>query len=392
MRVIQINAVANSGSTGRIAEGIGRVLREQGHESWIAYGRRAARSGSKLFQIGTSRDVYLHGLRSLLFDAQGLGSTQPTRRLVRFLQDSRFDVIHLHNLHGYYLNFPILFDYLAKSGTPTVWTFHDNWPFSGHCSNFERVDCQKWKTGCYSCPLRSTYPRALVDKSSRNYELKRRVFNQVERMTLVTPSRWLADKVESSFLRRFRCLTIPNGIDLEAFRPCAAKSPVPLILGVASAWPPSKGLADFIQLRKLLPQDHRIVLIGLNNKQLAQLPKGIEGIRRTESVAELAGWYSRASVFVNPTYSDNFPTTNLEALACGTPVVTYETGGSPESISTATGDSVTTGNIEALAAKIAEWLGRASAELHAACRSRAIAYYSDHDRFSEYLKVYADNI
>jgi putative colanic acid biosynthesis glycosyltransferase len=390
MRVIQINAVVNTGSTGRIAEGIGQVLLEDGHESWIAYGRRAGNSASQLYRIGNSRDIYIHGLQSLFLDGHGFGSNQATRQLIRFLKIRRFDVIHLHNLHGYYLNFPTLFDFLKDAGTPVVWTFHDNWPITGHCTNFERVDCQKWKTGCHSCPLTHAYPRSLFDKSKRNYCIKRQAFTSLERLTIVTPSHWLADKVSGSFLNHYHRLTIPNGIDLKAFQRCDAKSPRPLILGVASVWPPSKGLADFTQLRTLLPADYRIVLIGLSKQQVARLPKGIEGIPRTESITELAEWYSRASVFVNPTYSDNFPTTNLEALACGTPVVTYQTGGSPESLSPGTGASVTTGNIEALAAKVTEWVGLSSPELHAACRSHAEARFSAHERFSDYLRAYKE--
>jgi glycosyltransferase involved in cell wall biosynthesis len=317
-----------------------------------------------------------------------LGSAHATRQLINFLRNQRFDVIHLHNLHGYYLNYPILFDFLRDAGTSTIWTFHDNWPITGHCSNFERVDCQKWRSGCHACPLTSAYPKALIDKSPRNYALKSRVFTGIERLTIVTPSHWLADKVAGSFLKQYNRLTIPNGIDLRAFQPCDAKSSRPLVLGVASVWPPSKGLADFTRLRTLLPPDYRIVLIGLSKQQIATLPKGIEGIRRTERIAELAQWYSRASVFVNPTYSDNFPTTNLEALACGTPVVTYQTGGSPESLSPSTGASVKAGNIEELAAQIREWVALSSPELHATCRAHAEASYSAHDRFSEYLKAY----
>lgn len=388
MRVIQINSVANTGSTGRIAEGIGGVLLEHGHESWIAYGRRAGTSSSQLYRIGTSRDIYVHGLRSLLFDGQGLGSARATRQLIGFIKSRRFDVIHLHNVHGYYLNFPILFDFLKDAGTPTVWTFHDNWPITGHCSNFERVDCQKWRTGCQACPLTSAYPRSLIDKSPRNYAIKRRAFASLERLTIITPSHWQGDKVADSFLKRANRLTIPNGIDLSAFQPCDAKSPRPLILGVASVWPPSKGLADFAQLRTLLPSAYRIVLIGLNKQQIAALPEGIEGIRRTESIAELAQWYSRASVFVNPTYSDNFPTTNLEALACGTPVVTYRTGGSPESICPNTGTTVQVGDVETLASSIQTWVIANHSETARACRARAEQNYSASVRFREYLQVY----
>jgi putative colanic acid biosynthesis glycosyltransferase len=387
MKLVQINSVVNTGSTGRIVEGIGREALRQGFRSIVAYGRKARESASELVRIGNSLDLYCHAFWSLI-DRHGLASSSPTKALLNKLDQLEPDIVHLHNLHGYYLNYQLLFDYLHRSKVPVVWTLHDTWAFTGHCANFDRFNCTKWRNVCYSCPMTSYYPRAMVDNSSANFSAKKHSFTKLENLTIVTPSTWLMRNVEQSFLGKVYCRTINNGIDLNEFRPLNPKSNPPIILGVASTWSERKGLQDFIKLGDLLPPDFKIILVGVTKSQSKQLPRNITAIHRTESTKELARLYSSASVFVNPTYSDNFPTVNIESLACGTPVVTYDTGGSPEAICNSTGSVVPAGDINALAEVVRFWAGKMAGELTKACRDRAVARYSDSDRFSEYVEIY----
>ena len=389
MKILQINTVVNSGSTGRIAEEIGLEIISQGHESFIAFGRGERPSKSKLIKIGDKKDVYLHGVRTLLFDQHGLGSYNATKSLIKEIDLIKPEILHLHNIHGYYLNYQLLFEYIKVKNIPVVWTFHDCWPFTGHCTFFDAVDCVKWKTQCEKCPLISKYPRSFVDRSFKNFQDKKEAFLNVNNLTIVTPSDWLKNLVKQSFLKDYKVETINNGIDLKNFYPPEIKVNEKVVLGVASTWSDRKGLQDFIKLRQMLADDVKIVLIGLSNSQIKKLPKNIISISKTESIKELAEWYQRATVFVNPTYSDNFPTTNLEALACGTPVITYDTGGSPESINPKIGEVVKKGDIKALKKAIDRFLDQENLqELMNECRSHALRYFNKDERFIEYLNLY----
>jgi putative colanic acid biosynthesis glycosyltransferase len=393
MRLLQINTTVNTGSTGRIAEDIGKVMLGHGHESYIASGRFQKESLSELIKVGNHLDFYAHGVRSLLFDQQGQGSRAATSVLVETIGKVNPDLIGLHNLHGYYLNSEVLFKYLRRKATPIVWTLHDCWPFTGHCAHFDFVGCNKWQTHCEKCPLTSRYPKSLfIDNSRSNFDKKKELFTSLTNMTLVTPSQWLKRQVEKSFLGDYKVHVINNGIDLDVFKVLkddgSNRAEKKVILGVASTWDRIKGLKDFIVLRSLLPASYDIVLIGLNKKQIESLPEGITGIERTESQEALVKWYNRADVFVNPTYVDNFPTTNLEALACGTPVVTYDAGGSPEAIDSNTGLVVAKGKIDLLKEAIEELTAKDKKYYRAVCRSRAEALFNKHDRFEDYLALY----
>lgn len=340
MKVFQINTVCGTGSTGRIVVDIARVLEKEGHECCIAYGRGNAPSDVDSFRIDSKKEVYLHAALSRFTDAQGLYSTSATKRLIQKIRDYDPDIIHLHNIHGYYLNYKVLFQFLSQYNKPIVWTLHDCWAFTGHCAYFDYVHCDFWKAECHDCPQKDTYPTSwLLDRSRENFRLKKSLFTGIKNLTIVTPSHWLAGLVKQSFLKEYPVEVIHNGIDLNVFKPTPSDfrkkyhlEDKKIILGVASPWTPRKGLKDFIELAGLVNEETRIVLVGLNDKQLKKLPENIIGIKRTNNPQELAGIYTAADVFFNPTYEDNYPTTNLEALACGTPVVTYNTGGSPESV------------------------------------------------------------
>ena len=397
MKLLQINTTLNTTSTGRITEEIGLCAMVHGFDSYVAC-RRVGQIGSRsqTIKIGSNFDRYLHGFKTRLLDRHGFGSKRSTQRLIKKIRKIDPDVIGLHNLHGYYLNIKILFGYLKKVQKPVVWTFHDCWPFTGHCVYFDRVSCEKWKTECRNCPMKTFYPASYgLDQSNRNFHDKKRLFTALNNLTIVTPSHWLRELVEKSFLADYPVEVIHNGIDLEVFRPGRDHLPEEvqklkkkIILGVASVWDDRKGLAEFEKLAPLLDEQYQVVLVGLSEAQIRELPKTIIGIARTENVQQLASLYSAAEVFVNPTFSDNFPTTNIEALACGTPVVTYNTGGSPEAIDEETGVVVNQGDVEALKKAIEKTSNRGGATYQQKCRQHALNHFNKDDRFLDYLKLY----
>jgi glycosyltransferase involved in cell wall biosynthesis len=399
MKLLQINTVLNSGSTGRIAEDIGLAAMSAGHASFIAAGFTNRPSQSEVISIGFDWDRKIHGLKTRLFDRHGFGSANATNKLVKQIAAINPDVIHLHNIHGYYINIEILFGYLKQIRKPVVWTFHDCWPFTGHCAYFERVNCKKWQTECNHCPLTKYYPESwFFDNSRKNHCDKKHIFNGLKNLHIVTPSHWLAQHVKNSFLKNYPVDIIHNGIDLKIFKPAETNEVLKkyglenkrIILGVANTWDRRKGLADFVQLSILLSNDAQIVLVGLSENQIKELPEKISGIPRTENIQELAALYSAASVFVNPTYVDNFPTTNIEALACGTPVITYKTGGSPEAIDEETGFVVEKGNIQGLVSAINTIRENGNAHYAPLCRTRAEKLFNKEHRYRDYLRLYGE--
>ncbi|MDR2409256.1 MAG: glycosyltransferase, partial [Bacteroidales bacterium] len=360
--LLQINVVVNFGSTGNIVEEIGELVISNGWKSYIAFGQSKGKNASKsdTIKIGNVLSIYWHVLMSRLFDCHGLASKKATMKLIKQIEQISPDVIHLHNIHGYYINYKLLFDYLRNTKTHVIWTLHDCWAFTGHCAHFSFIRCMKWKIECNNCPQKSTYPRSiLMDRSRSNFLAKKKSFRlDNTRLIIATVSNWLTDLCLQSFLKDIPFKCIHNGVDINVFKPVLEKKKDILekyninagfiILGVASIWAKRKGLDDFVKLSSHLSPDCSIVLVGLSKQQLKNLPPRIVGIQRTENRDELAVIYSSADVFINPTWEDNFPTTNLEALACGTPVITYNTGGSIESITDETGYIVEQGDIEGL--------------------------------------------
>ena len=341
MRILMINVVCGIRSTGRICTDIASALEAQGHEVKIAYGREEVPASFQhmAVRIGNDLDIKLHGLQARVFDEMGYGSKKATEKFILWAKEFDPDIIHLHNLHGYYIHFPTLFHYLKSCGKKIIWTLHDCWAFTGHCAYFDYAHCNKWITGCYDCPEKREYPtRLLIDHSKHNYADKKYWFTDIPNMTLITPSKWLSDLVSQSFLQNYPCKVIHNGINTDIFKytenDIKEKYGIierKIILGVAAIWDRRKGLNDFIELASLLDAKYQVILIGLTETQLKTLPANIIGLKKTNNVRELVEFYSAADVFVNPTYEDNYPTTNLEALSCGTPVISYNTGGSVES-------------------------------------------------------------
>ena len=339
-KLVQINVVCN-GSTGRIMEQIQKTAEKHGYEAYSFYGRGKP-SNERCFKIGNMFDVLWNVFLTRIFDKHGYGSKRATKKLVREIKKIDPDVIQLHNLHGYYLNLDILFEYLKTCNKKIFWTLHDCWAFTGHCTYFTCPKCEQWKTECKKCIRKKDYPTSLgVDNSEKNFQHKKQLFTEINNLKLITPSEWLKNLVKQSFLKEYSVAVINNGIDLKQFKTTNTiniyeKYNIPedkkIILGVAAIWERRKGLDDFIELSKKVDNNYIIVLVGLSEKQIKYLPPNVVGIKRTESIEELANIYTNAAVFINFTHEDNFPTTNLEALACGTPVITYNTGGSPESI------------------------------------------------------------
>ncbi|MCO5262300.1 MAG: glycosyltransferase [Lentimicrobium sp.] len=398
MIIQQINTTLRTAAPGRIAEEIGEILVETGHTSYIGYGRKLRPSASKLIKIGSGFDQSLHGITTRLFDMHGFGSRFATVRFVKKVSLINPDLIHLHNLHGYYLNIEVLFNYLKKIQKPVIWTLHDCWPFTGHCSYFDYVGCNKWKSECYSCPNRMAYPRSLVVDNSRvNFIKKKHLFSGLEKLTFVAPSAWMAGLLKQSFLSDYPVEIIHNGVDVNVFRPSRQREKLKhrygvsgrnVILGVASIWDRRKGLSDFIKLSSMLLEDQVIILVGLKKSQIKDLPGNVIGIRRTESVNDLAELYSMADVFVNPTFVDNFPTTNIEALACGTPVITYRTGGSPEAVDDNTGLIVEKGDVKRLFESINKTLDVGKGVYEDFCRKRAVENFNKLSKNTEYIRLY----
>lgn len=394
-KLLQIDSCLNMLSTGRIAESIGKLAIERGWECFMVHGARYARPGScmQTIQAVSKMGEYAHFAESLLFDNHGLASRCETKSVIEQIKQIKPDVIQMHCIHGYYLNYKLLFEYLNTTDIPVVWTFHDCWAFTGHCAHFVTARCDKWKTGCYECPLKGKYPKSLVDRSSRNYELKKSLFTANKNLHIVSVSEWLANLARESYLKDKDIRVIHNGVDVNDFSPKKVTNNERIrVLGVSGVWNEEKGLYDFFRLRDLLGKDnYEIVLIGLPKEQFKELPDGIVGIERTNSVTELAEYYSSADVFVNPTYADSFPTVNMEALACGTPVITYRTGGSPEIVDDKTGWVIKQGDVEALAKTIRD-VGEIREEERETqcnnCRKRATTYFDKDKCFEKYLDLY----
>lgn len=398
MKILQINSVVNSGSTGRIMEDIGRVLMANGHESYIAYGRADRPSESKLIKIGSKWDNYVHGAYTLLLDRHGFASQKATKALIKKIDQVQPDAIGLHNLHGYYINIEILFNYLKKINVPVLWTLFDCWTFTGHCSYFDDINCEKWKTQCEKCPKYHNYPKSLFfDNSFKNFRDKKALFTSLDQLEIVVHSNWLAGLVKQSFLKETKVHVTPTALDLNVFKPVESElrakynlGQKKIILGCANIWTARKGLKDFIELEKIVDDAYKIVLIGLNDQELKDIPASILGLKRTESLKELVEWYSLAEVFINPTSQDNFPTTNIEALACGTPVITYDTGGSPEAIDEQTGIIVEKGDVDGLAKAVLQIAEKDQAQLTKRCRQRAEQNFNKDTRYLDYLGFYKE--
>lgn len=389
VKILQINSVYKFGSTGRIASDLKTVIEKNCGECAIIYGRGDVIDEANVWKIGSELDFRLHALFARLTDKAGFYSKEYTKKMIKQIQTYNPDIIHLHNIHGYYLNVEMLFSFLKEYNKPIVWTLHDAWAFTGHCAYYDAIKCEKWKIQCYNCPQKMTYPKSYMDNSSQNYTLKRNLFTGIDDLTIVTPSIWLKQEVKQSFLNEYECTVIANGIDLTKFSQLESidKKGKFTILGVASIWEERKGLKDFIKLSKLIDLNtYKIIMVGVDVQQKRLLEQHqIIAIERTNNLDELVQLYNQADVFFNPTYEDNFPTTNIEALACGTPVLTYRTGGSPESLTEECGIVVEKGNLVEVVQHLEQL--RQKNFSPDKCVERA-SQFNKYDKFQEYIELY----
>jgi len=340
MRVLQINSVVGVGSTGKIAADLHEELEAQGHESYVAYGRNESRPISNSIKIGSQTGILWHVFISRVFDSHGFGSVIATKKLIKKIREIDPDLIHLHNIHGYYLNIRVLFNYLKKRDIPVLWTLHDCWAFTGHCAYFDYAGCDKWREGCYKCPQKKTYPKSLLfDRSKINYREKKKIFTSLKNVTLVTPSYWMADVVKKSFLNIYSVNPIYNGLDLNSFKPTSGSfrkdkkiEDKIVLLGVASPWSPRKGLNIFVELSKMLDENYQIVLVGLSSAQMKTIPDNIIGIARTNNIEELAHIYTTADYLLNPSAEETMGLVTVEAHACGTPAIVSNKTAVPEMV------------------------------------------------------------
>lgn len=399
-KVIQINSVANYGSTGKIMESIGLLAKELGWSSKIAFGGRYSRpSQLESYQISTINQSRLSAVHSLLTDRHGFANKKETLAFVGWLRKERPDIVHLHNIHSYVLNVRILFNFLKDNNIPTIWTLHDCWAFTGHCSHFIRNNCYKWLYGCNTCPASKAFPKSLfIDRSANNYFEKKSLFTSVSKMQIITVSDWLRKCAESSFLGKYPIRVIPNGIDIDLFRPQTLgidelKKHFDLhgkkiILGVSMNWCKAKGLDDFIHLRKLLPMEYSLVLIGMTSSQVKSYKSpGLLCLPKTSKIEELVNWYNAADVVLNLSYAETFGLPIAEGLSCGTPAVVYDNTALTELLTSDTGAKVPTGDINAVVEAI-KYVLASSHITSSACRKRAEMLYDKRRNYANYISLY----
>ena len=398
MKVLIVNAYSGHGSTGRIVESIADIIESHGDQAYIAYGYYKSKHKNTIkLKAGGRYHALYEIMKCRITGYFGYTSSASTYRLIHWIKKNKPDIINLHNIHGGYVHISLLAKYLQKAGIPIVWTLHDCWTFTGHCTHFQLVKCDRWKTECFDCPnraLKKNYPISyFFDRSKEQYRWKKADFSAIPNVTMVTPSCWLEGQVKQSFFKQSKFLTIHNGIDLDVFRPtdsickarlgCEGKK---MVLAVAAGWGNRKGLDYVYELSKRLPRDeYQVVIVGLKDKQMDSVPEGVIGIKRTNSTKELAQLYSAADVMVNPTLEDTYPTVNLEAIACGTPVVTFRTGGSPESITAETGAVVDQHDMDSLVRETITWAHRNVKDI---CRQYALDNFSAANCFDAYYDLF----
>ena len=393
--LLQINATANWGSTGKIAEQIGMLAISIGWESYIAYGRDCNSSESKLIRIGSKCDVYEHYFENRFLDKEGLASRRATKAFINRIIAIKPDIIQIHNIHDHYLNYRILFEYLRTLTIPIVWTQHDCWSYTGGCTYYSTKGCDEWMVGCNVCRRRKGY---FFDNCSLHYRLKKELFCSIKNLTIVPVSEWLEGELKKSFLSGKKIKTILNGIDVNIFAPIENNyicdqynfGDKHILLAVASVWHARKGLDDYIKLSSMLDEDKILVLIGLSEDQRKNLPKNIISIPRTQNVKELVSLYNKASIVLNLSHEETFGLTTVEGFGCGTPGIVYNCTASPELITPETGLIVEEGDVNGVKRAIDELIIRGKSSMAKACRMRAEEKYDKNKCFKEYAQLYED--
>ena len=398
-RLVEINVSLNWGSTGRIAEQIGACAEKQGWDVYIVHGARYInKSAFKHIQVSTRIEEFIHWLYSFLWDAQGLGSFFATKRLIRRLKKVSPTLVHCHNIHGCYINYPILFSYLKENNIPVVWTFHDCWPFTGHCAYYIEANCEKWKSHCKQCPATKSFPNSICDKSSRNFDKKKNVYGLFDNLTIVPVTNWLAEEVKQSFLSQATIKSIHNGIDVSVFsfiesdiRQKYNITAKYVLLSVATGFDERKGLEDYNKLSDILSEEFQIILVGgLERGCNVKLSDKILLLPKTKDQKELACFYSCSDLLLSLSYAETFGLTMVEAMACGTPVVVYDNTAQSEVVSDETGIKVQTGNVHKVAEAIIEICKRGKDEFSEKCRKYAVNYFNKDNQCQKYVDLFSE--
>lgn len=396
MKILMINSVCGIKSTGRICTDIADELMKVGHTVRIAYGRDTIPEKYKdiAYKISSNKNIKFNVLMHRIFGNEGFRAISDTKKFIKWIKTYDPDVIHIHNLHGYYINIKYLFDYIKSAKKKVIWTLHDCWAYTGNCSHYTANKCYKWMHECKKCKYTNVYPKSYFDYTKRNFLLKKEIFNGVEDMVIVTPSIWLKKEVEKSFLNRYEIKVINNGIELDNFKPYPSDFKIKMnlenkkiLLGVASVWNSNKGLLDFQKLSYLINDDYIIVLVGISKKQKKLFidNKNVICIDRTNSVVELAKIYSASEIFINPSIEETMGLTSIEAMACGVPVIVYNKTALPEFISKNCGIVLSKNDSESIWEAI-QSLHFSSEECIANAQK-----YSKKEMFKKYLILYGVN-
>lgn len=395
--LVEINVSLNWGSTGIIAEQIGLQAEKNGWKVYMVHGARYKNpSHFPHIQVTSKIGEVFHWLLSTLFDAQGLGSVISTRLFVKKLKKIKPSIVHIHNIHGCYINYPILFRYLRESGVPVVWTLHDCWSFTGHCAYYTEIGCEKWMSHCHHCPIVANFPKSLIDRSYSNYNKKNKIFNGINDLTLVPVTYWLGSEVKKSLLREKNINVIHNGIDIEhySFRKSAIKEKYNIgakymLLSVASGFAERKGLEDFNRLSTLLPDEYKIVLVGgIEASCNIQLSDKILLLPLLKDPQELVEFYSAADVLLSLSLAETFGLTIAEAMSCGTPSVVYDNTAQPEIVSPETGCVVKTGDVNAVKDSVIYLCSKGKDTYMVPCRERAKTLFDKNRQCSQYVDLF----
>ena len=397
--LVQIDSCLAKGSTGRITEAIGAIMKQQGWDCYVVHGARyIGKSKLKSLQVVSKLQEYLHAFGSMLFDRHGLFSHKETTAVINKLREIKPDIIQLHCVHGYYINYKLLFEYLKETNIPVVWTFHDCWSFTGHCAHFAFAGCDKWKNGCYKCPLLKSYPKTFfIDNSEKNWKQKHLSFTSLDNMHIVLVSEWLLNLAKQSFFNKYPMQIIYNGVDVNVFKPLndaslrikyGIKESDFMMVACATAWSEYKGIYDYIELSKHINDDYKLILVGVDDIWKKKLPSNVITIPRTENIYELTALYSSADVVLNLSYQESFGLTTIEGFACGTPGIVYNVTASPELITGNTGIIVEPGDINGILSAIETIKRNGKEHYKEYCRKRAVECYDKNMRFEEYSVLY----
>ena len=393
-KVLQINSVYGSGSTGNIVKNLMLTMRDEGIEPLAAYGIGKEVKDSNILKFSDNLSVNTDILLSRITGRAGCFNRKGTAVLINLIKEKQPDIIHLHNIHGFYINVPMLLKFLKQYGRPVVWTMHDCWTFTGHCAHFETIDCDKWHTHCENCKGLWKYPTSYKDRSKKNFDEKKELFSGLQKLTIVAPSQWLAECVKSSYLKDYQVRVINNGIDLNVFRPIKTNlrselgiNDGAMILGMANKWLNPRNKDTVMNIAEALEGKGKAVIIGSEEQNMH---KNIICVPTVTNASKMAEYYSVADMFINLTLEDTFPTVNIEALACVIPIITYKTGGSPEILNGDTGYCVDKFDFNDIIEKIDVILRNGRSFYEEKCIARANNRYDYKKKFLEYIELYKE--